>query len=729
MSSVMKKIASFLAILISLVSISFISQNVKAETVVKIASDNAYAPFEFQNTNKEWVGIDVDLIKEVAKENNWKLEMSYPGFNTAVNDLKAGQVDGVIAGMSITAERQKTFDFSKPYYQSALTIATTKEHPLKSYSELKGKAIGAKNGTAAQSWLQANASKYGYTIKTYTDGTHMYAALQAGDIAGAMDEVPVISYAISEGQDMVMNLPKISLPGGYGFAVMKGQNSTLIKEFNATLAKMKANGDYQKIVDKYTTGTGAATTSASTSQKKIEPKKAVYQIYSDNSFAPFEFQGSNKAYTGIDVDLLNAIAKNQGFKIHWNFVGFQPAVSALSAGQADGVMSGMSITAEREQTFSFSNSYYQANVTLAVPKSVTDINKWSDLKNKTVGAKNGTVSYDYLASHAKQYGYTVKTFSDAAHMYQALDTGSIDAIMDDEPVIKYAIKQGKDYATPLSPVPAGSYGFAVKKGTNPELIAMFNQGLANLKANGEYNKIVANYLGGSSSTTKNSVQENTLWGIIQNNWQQILQGLLVTLELAIISFILALIVGIIFGLLASSPNKVLRGISRVYVDLNRALPLLVLIFFLFYGIPNLLQMITGHQSPINEFVAGVLALTLNESSYISETVRGGVQAVPIGQMEASRSLGVPYVKTLRKIILPQAVKIVTPSLVNQFVITLKDTTLVSTIGLVELLQTGQIIVARNLQGFMVYGLIGVIFVIVNLILMWLGRRIERRMNK
>ncbi len=191
---------------------------------------------------------------------------------------------------------------------------------------------------------------------------------------------------------------------------------------------------------------------------------------------------------------------------------------------------------------------------------------------------------------------------------------------------------------------------------------------------------------------------------------------------------MALIVGIVFGLFSVSPSKTLRGIARVYVDINRSLPLLVLTIFLFYGIPNLLQMITGHQSPLNEFTAGVIALTLNESSYIAEIVRGGVRAVPIGQMEASRSLGIPYVKTMRKVILPQAVKITIPSLINQFVITTKDTTLVSVIGLVELLQTGQIIVARNFQAFRVYGIIGLVYMIILLLIMWLGRYVEKKLK-
>lgn len=714
----MKKLFLTLSLVLAAITgFSFAAaNNVSAQETVRIASDNAYAPFEFQDSDKNWVGIDVDIMKEVAKINDWKIEMSFPGFDAALQNLKAGKADAVIAGMTITEERKNIFDFSEPYYTSAITLATTKDSTLKSYEDLKGKAVGAKKGTASYDWLQKNQEKYGYTIKTYSDGVHMFSSLAAGNIVGAMDEAPVISYAINQGQDLAINLPSFSLPGGYGFAVMKDSKPELVDGFNKALTQMKANGDYDKIVQKYTGG------------KKATPKKDVYTIASDNSFAPFEFQNTDKKFTGIDVDLLNAIAKQQGFTIEWNHVGFQPSVDAVQAGHADAMMAGMTITDARQKVFDFSDAYFDSNLTLAVPKSDNDVKKWEDLKGKQVGAKNGTASYDYLAKNESKYGYTLKTFTDATSMYSSLKNGSIQAFMDDEPVVKYAIKQGQEFKTPFDGIPTGQYGFAVKKGTNPELIEMFNNGLSSLRASGQYQQIVDKYLASKTETTTDTDTESTMLGILKNNWKQLGKGLWITVQLALVSFALAMVVGIIFGLFSASPSATLRTLSRIYVDLNRSIPLLVLTIFIFYGVPNMLQLLTGHQSPLNEFTAGVIALTLNESAYIAEIVRGGIAAVPTGQMEASRSLGIPYVKTMQKVILPQAVKITIPSLINQFIITLKDTTLVSVIGLVELLQAGQIIVARNFQAFRVYGLIGLIYMAVLLLLMWVGRRIERKMK-
>ncbi|MDR1606446.1 MAG: ABC transporter substrate-binding protein/permease [Streptococcaceae bacterium] len=684
--------------------------------VVKIASDSTYAPFEFQDSAKNYVGIDVDLMQKISDMNGWQLSQSFPGFQAALDQLNAGQADGVIAGMSITDERKKVFDFSDPYYSSSVVIATKKGNKITAYQQLKGKTVGVKNGTASQDFLTKNKSKYDFKIKTYDDGAQMYESLKVGAIDAMMDDEPVIKYAISQGQPFAINMAGKKV-GDFGFAVKKGTHADLISGFNQALKELKANGGYDAIIAKYT----------AEAKSTVQPLKAEYKIASDSLFAPFEFQNSAKKYVGIDVDLMNAIAKSQNFTISMDFVGFQTAVDQTQAGHADGMIAGMSITDERQKVFDFSDPYFTANATLAVKSTTTNIKSYKDLKGKTVGVKNGTASQAFIDKNKAKYGYKVKVFDAADTMYESLNTGSINAFMDDEPVIKYAVLQGKKFAMPIKPEKIGEYGFAVKKGSNPELISMFNAGLAKIKANGDYDKIVAKYMG-NESTGDNKVDESTMLGIIKNNWQQLAQGLGYTLSLTLVSFVLALIIGVIFGLFSVSPSKFLRGFTKIYVDLVRGVPLMVLAIFIFYGIPNLIESITGHASPLNDYTAGIIALTLNASAYISEIVRGGVNSVPVGQMEASRSLGVPYIKTMQRVILPQAVKITIPSLVNQFIISLKDTTIISAIGLIELLQTGKIIVARNFQSFKVYGLIAIIYLIVILSLTVFARRLERNMK-
>ena len=496
---------------------------------------------------------------------------------------------------------------------------------------------------------------------------------------------------------------------------------------------MKKDGSLDKIISKWTGATKATSSTPETTTpagQKATPVKAKYTIASDSSFAPFVFQDSNNKYTGIDMDLIKAIAKDQGFTIEITNPGFDAALNAVQSGQADGMIAGMSVTDARKETFDFSEPYYTANAILAVKGSST-IASYKDLKGKTIGVKNGTASQTFLTKSQSKYDYKIKTFADASSMYDSLNSGSVDAVMDDEPVVKYSISQGQKLKTPIKGTPIGDTAFAVKKGSNPELIQMFNNGLANIKKNGQYQKILDKYLKKSSSNTSSSgstVDETTIWGLLQNNYKQLLSGLGITLALALLSFAIAMVIGIIFGMFSVSPVKALRIISEVFVDVIRGIPLMILAAFIFWGIPNLIESMTGHQNPINDFVAGTIALSLNAGAYIAEIVRGGIQAVPAGQMEASRSLGISYSKTMRKIILPQATKIMLPNFVNQFVIALKDTTIVSAIGLVELFQTGKIIIARNYQSFKMYAILAVFYLIIITLLTRLAKRLEKRIK-
>lgn len=720
------------ALMLAMLSVFFVlgAKTTHADTI-KIVSDTAYAPFEFKDSDQTYKGIDVDIINEVAKREGWDVDMTFPGFDAAVNAVQSGQADALMAGTTITDARKKVFTFSDSYYDTAVVVYTRGNAKISSYKQLKGKTIGVKNGTASQSFLKDNQEKYGYTIKTFDTSDLMNNSLDAGSIDAAMDDEPVVQYAIKQGKDYAINMDGEKV-GSFAFAVKKGsQYEYLIDEFNEGLASMKEDGTYDAIMKKWLGEDTSELESTGDAKAKATPVKDTYIIASDTSFAPFEYQDGNNTYTGFDMDLIKAIAKQQGFNIKINNIGFDAALNAVQSGQADGVIAGMTITDARKAIFNFSDPYYTTNIILAVKKG-SSVKSYEDLSGKTVGAKNGTSSYTWLEEHADQYHYTLKAFDEASTLYDSLNSGSIDALMDDEAVLAYAIQQGRNFETPIPGEASGTVGFAVKAGSNPELIEMFNNGLAALKANGTYDKLVAKYLTTSSDTSSSSsdssVNETTIWGLLKNNYRQLLAGLGTTLGLTLISFAIATVIGIIFGMMAVAPNKVLRGISAVFVDVIRGIPLMIVAAFIFWGIPNLIESITGRQSPINDFLAATIALSLNAGAYIAEIVRGGIEAVPKGQMEASRSLGISYGTTMRKVILPQAVRLMLPSFINQFVISLKDTTIMSAIGLVELFQTGKIIIARNYQSFRMYAILAVIYLVMITLLTRLAKLLEKRLK-
>ncbi|MBC3796729.1 amino acid ABC transporter permease [Acetobacterium tundrae] len=210
--------------------------------------------------------------------------------------------------------------------------------------------------------------------------------------------------------------------------------------------------------------------------------------------------------------------------------------------------------------------------------------------------------------------------------------------------------------------------------------------------------------------------------LVVQNWSRLLAGLAMTVELTIISLIIAGMLGLLFGLLSVSKKKSLRAIALVYVDIVRGTPLLVQAFFIYFGIPAAL----GIRLDAN--TAGIITLSLNAGGYLAEIFRGGIESISKGQMEAARSLGLPYSLAMTKVILPQAVRTMTPALINQCIITLKDTSILSIIGIQELTQTGRLIIANNYQAFEMWTIVAVMYFVIIMILTKISKRIERKMS-
>lgn len=219
----------------------------------------------------------------------------------------------------------------------------------------------------------------------------------------------------------------------------------------------------------------------------------VYVVATDTTFAPFEFQDGND-FVGIDMDLLKAIAEDQGFEYKIDVLGFNAAVQALEVGQCDAVIAGMSINEDRKLKFDFTEPYFDSGVVMAIAKDNDEIKSYEDLKGKNVAVKTGTEGYEFANKIKDTYGFNMITFDDSANMYEDVKIGNSVALFEDYPVIGYAITQNVGLKLVTEKEQGSSYGIAVKKGENAELLKMLNDGLANVKANGKYDEIIDRYI-------------------------------------------------------------------------------------------------------------------------------------------------------------------------------------------------------------------------------------------
>jgi His/Glu/Gln/Arg/opine family amino acid ABC transporter permease subunit len=206
-----------------------------------------------------------------------------------------------------------------------------------------------------------------------------------------------------------------------------------------------------------------------------------------------------------------------------------------------------------------------------------------------------------------------------------------------------------------------------------------------------------------------------------------MQGMVITLETTFFALIFAVILGLITCLMGMSRFMALRVLSRIYIVVIRGTPLLVQTFFIYFGVPQLIQSL-GINFSFSAFSAGIITLSLNAGAYIAEIFRGGILAVDSGQMEAARSLGLSYWRSMALVVLPQALRISIPSLVNQFIISLKDTSIISVISLADICYQAKIYIGTTMQSFTTWTIVGLFYLVIILVLTQISLHIEKKLN-
>ena len=241
----------------------------------------------------------------------------------------------------------------------------------------------------------------------------------------------------------------------------------------------------------------ASASEAASSSEAASTSDKVWVIATDTVFKPFEYTNASGSFVGIDVDLLAAIAEDQGFQYELKSLGWDAAIAACQAGQADGMIAGASITEERKSSgWTFSDGYYTATQSMTVAAD-SDIAGFEDLSGKDVAVKIGTQGAAYAESLKDEYGFNIVSFEDSPTMYQAVLGGQCAACFEDTPIMQASIKDGGLALKVLENTAneGGDYGFAIFNTDNQELLDLFNAGLADIKANGTYDEILAKYLG------------------------------------------------------------------------------------------------------------------------------------------------------------------------------------------------------------------------------------------
>jgi len=456
-------------------------------------------------------------------------------------------------------------------------------------------------------------------------------------------------------------------------------------------------------------------------------------------YPPYEYKDtavSGNEIIGFDVDIAKYITKELGYELKIIGMDFNGLIPALQAGRADFVMAGMTPNAERRKSVDFSVIYYEAQNTI-VAKKGSNLTKPEDLTGKKVGVQLGTIQQEAVKKMSGVQGIPLNRIPD---IIQELKSNRLTAGVIEDTVAKGYAEANPDLEFNVIPNTEES-GSAIAFPKDSRLVPEFSRILQQMQANGKLKELANQWFSkqisqatSSESPQPTSSPESTQtqqptaqrfsldFGKILPNLPFILGGIWVTLTFTLLSAFLGFLWGIVLSLLKISSIKPLAWFANGYTSIFRGTPLILQLTLVYFATPQL----TGYN--ISALQAGVITFFLNSGAYISETIRAGIQAVDKGQKEAAESLGVPYKLMMSDIILPQALKNILPALVNESIALLKDSALVSVIGVEDLLRRATIVGAEKYIYFEPLIFVGVMYYLMVLSLTWGANVLERRLQ-
>lgn len=432
-------------------------------------------------------------------------------------------------------------------------------------------------------------------------------------------------------------------------------------------------------------------------------------------YAPMEFEhtvNGKTEYAGVDIDLAKKIAKDNNLKLKIVNMSFDSLLGALKTGKIDIIISGMTSTPERKKQVDFSDSYMMTkNIMLVKKDKVNDYKDIKDFNNKKVGAQKGTEQEKIAQTEIENASIT--SLSRLPDVILALKSGKVEGVVVEKPVAEAYLKQNPKLG--ISNVKFNEEEkdtvIAVPK-DSPKLLSQINKTIKEVKDKGLIDKYMTN--------AANAMNDDS--GFISKYGSFFLKGIKITILISLIGVALGSILGAFVALMKLSKIKIISWIASIYIEILRGTPMLVQVFIVFFGITAALGL------DISALVCGTIALVINSSAYIAEIIRAGINAVDKGQMEAARSLGLNYRQTMKSVIMPQAIKNILPALGNEFVTLIKESSIVSTIGVGEIMFNAQVVQGISFDPFTPLLVAVALYFVLTFVLTRIMNMIEGRLN-
>ena len=721
-----------------------------------VGFDAEFPPYGYKNDDGEYVGFDLDLAQEVCDRNGWILKKQPIEWNSKDMELNSGSISCIWNGFTMNG-REDDYTWTKPYVDNSQVVVVRKDSGITQLNDLSGKvvavqadssALAALTGEDASEENKALAETF-KELQQVGDYNSAFMNLESGAVNAICMDIGVANYEIESRGDKFMMLEDRLSSEEYGIGFKKG-NTELRDKVQATLLDMLADGTFDEIAEKWGLEESICLTADDEVQEETTADDNTFVVGFDAEFPPYGYKNDDGEYVGFDLDLAQEVCDRNGWILKKQPIEWNSKDMELNSGSISCIWNGFTMNG-REDDYTWTKPYVDNSQVVVVRKD-SGITQLNDLSGKVVAVQADSSALAALTGEdaSEENKALAETFKELQQVgdynsaFMNLESGAVNAICMDIGVANYEIESRGDKFMMLEDrLSSEEYGIGFKKG-NTELRDKVQATLLDMLADGTFEEIAekwgledsiclspddqvqdGNAAAATATDTTSTGKKNTsFWDKFCSITKQLAEGLLASLVIFFLTLLFSLPLGLLVAAGRMCKIAPIRWLVKFYISIARGTPLMLQLLVVFYG-PYYLFGATLTTS--YRFQAVIIGFALNYAAYFAEIYRSGIQAVPQGQHEAAKILGYSKSQTFFKIVFPQMAKNILPSVTNEVITLVKDTSLAFAISYTEMFTLAKQVAAAQTT-IMPLFIAGVFYYIFNFVVAFVMEKIEKRMN-
>ncbi len=720
-----------------------------------VGFDAEFPPYGYKDDNGEYVGFDLDLAQEVCDRNGWTLKKQPIEWNSKDMELNSGSISCIWNGFTMNG-REDDYTWTKPYVDNSQVVVVRKDSGITQLSDLSGKVVAVQADSSALAALTGeDASEENKALcETFKDLQQVgdynsaFMNLESGAVNAICMDIGVANYEIESRGDKFMMLEDRLSSEEYGIGFKKG-NTELRDKVQATLLDMLADGTFDEIAEKWGLEESICLTADDEVQEETAADDNTFVVGFDAEFPPYGYKNDDGEYVGFDLDLAQEVCDRNGWILKKQPIEWNSKDMELNSGSISCIWNGFTMNG-REDAYTWTTPYVDNSQVVVVRKD-SGITQLSDLSGKIVAVQADSSALAALTGEdaSEENLALAETFKDLQQVgdynsaFMNLESGAVNAICMDIGVANYEIaSRGDKFVMLEDRLSSEEYGIGFKLG-NTELRDKVQATLLDMLADGTFEEIAekwgleesiclspddqvqdGNVAATATDSTSTGKKNTSFWDKFCSITKQLAEGLLASLVIFFLTLLFSLPLGLLVAAGRMCKIAPIRWLVKFYISIARGTPLMLQLLVVFYG-PYYLFGATLTTS--YRFQAVIIGFALNYAAYFAEIYRSGIQAVPQGQHEAAKILGYSKIQTFFKIVFPQMAKNILPSVTNEVITLVKDTSLAFAISYTEMFTLAKQVAAAQTT-IMPLFIAGVFYYIFNFVVAFVMEKIEKRMN-